>query len=92
MRPYSNYEIVVIAVALLGGESEVIDREDVAVKVSSLAPGRFSWRKYPDQIDLDSVGVALRDAKKSKNGALLVGDNTSGWMLSRNGVKWITSV
>ena len=65
-----------------------MDTEDIAVKVDEMAPERFGWRKYSDRIDLDSVRVALRDAKKPKNGGLLIGNNTDGWMLSPAGMRW----
>src|SRR5688572_20740618 len=89
---FSNPELVTIAVALLNGDADYIDREDIAIKVNDIAPGRFNWRKYPERIDLDTVGVALRDAKKPKNGALLTGSNVGGWMLSPAGLKWIKTI
>jgi hypothetical protein len=88
----TNYQLATMAVALLGGESEFIDREDIAIKLDEIAPGRFSWRKYQDRIDLVVVVAALRDAKKTKNGKLLVGNNNRGWMLSPSGLKWIKNL
>ena len=88
----SKSELVTIAVALLDGDKAYVGREDVALKVNDIAPGRFNWRKYPDRIDLDAVGSALRAAKKNQNGGLLVGNNTNGWMLSPTGLKWIKTV
>ena len=89
---FSKLELVTIAVAVLDGDKAYVDREDVALKVNDIAPGRFNWRKYPDRIDLDAVGSALRDAKKTQNGELLVGNNSTGWMLSPAGLKWIKTV
>ncbi len=89
---FSNHQLVTIAVAQLNGDSVFVDREDIAIRVDSLAKGRFNWRKYPDRIDLVTIVVALRDAKKSKNGSLLVGDNNKGWMLSPEGVKFVKSL
>jgi len=88
----SNPELVTIAVALLDGDVEYVDREDIAIQVNDVAPGRFGWRKYPEWIDLDTVGSALRDAKKPRGGGLLVGNNATGWMLSPAGLKWIRSL
>jgi hypothetical protein len=89
---FSNPELVTMVVALLDGDVEYVDREDIAITVNEIAPGRFNWRKYPERIDLDAVGTALRDAKKPKNGALLVGDNARGWMLSPAGLKRIKAL
>jgi hypothetical protein len=48
----SNHEIVTTAVYLLGGDRQHVDTENVAVKANELAPGRFTWRKYRDQISI----------------------------------------
>ena len=66
-------QIVTLAVYLLGGDQKVIDTEDVAVKAYQLAPGRFSWRKYPDQVNLELVRVYLSAGKKPSRGAWLEG-------------------
>ena len=89
---FSKPELVTIAVVLLGGDTTHVDREDVAIKVNDIAPGQFNWRKYPERIDLDAVGGQLRNAKKTQNGGLVVGNNTKGWMLSPAGLKWIKTV
>ena len=88
----TNFELVTLAVALMDGDREYVHPEDIAVKVNEMLPGRFSWRRYPDQIDLDAVRVALRDAKKEKNGGLLVGSNVEGWMLSPKGIAWTSMI
>ena len=43
-----NHEIVTVVVYLLGGDSEYIETEDVAMKANEVAPGRFTCRKYKD--------------------------------------------
>jgi hypothetical protein len=82
----ANHEVVTLAVFLLGGASEPIDTEDVAKKANELAPGRFAWRKYKDQINLETVRVYLSDAKKAAKGAYLIGSGNSGWTLSEAGL------
>ena len=89
---FSKPELVTIAVAILGGDTAYVDCEDVALKVNDIAPGRFNWRKYPERIDLAIVNFALQDAKKTRCGGLVVGNNTKGWMLSPAGLKWIRTV
>lgn len=85
---FSNIEIITIAVYLLGGDSNYVDTEDIAIKVNELAPGRFTWRKYPDQINIDNVRKRLSDAKKPEKGGYLFGSFTEGWLLSENGLKF----
>lgn len=81
-------ELVALALFVLGGGATVVDTEDVAVKAHELAPGRFSWRKYPEQINLELVRVALSDAAKDKNGVLVTGTGKTGWSLSAAGQRW----
>ena len=64
----ANHEIVTLAVYLLGGDTQRVDTEDVAVKANALAGGRFTWRKYPDQINIDAVRKRLWDAAKPEKG------------------------
>jgi len=84
----NNMEIVTLAVYLLGGDSKHIDTEDIAIKANELAPGRFTWRKYTDQINIDNVRKRLSDAKDPKKGGYLVGSFNKGWHLSENGLKF----
>lgn len=85
-KELSNHEIVTLAVYLLGGDTQYVDTEDAAVKANELAPGRFTWRKYRDQINIENVRTFLSDAKKGKNGAYLRGAGKDGWLLTESGV------
>ena len=89
----SNVHLVTIAIANLGGHEKYVDAEDVAIQVNQLAPGKFSWRKYPQYIDLQVVNYALQDARRERNGGLIVSSKRSrGWMLSPAGMEWISSL
>jgi hypothetical protein len=79
-------EVVTLAVYKLGGTQRAIDTEDVAIEAHRLAPGRFSWRKYPDQINLELIRVYLSDAKLKHH--LLLGSGKTGWRLTQHGLKW----
>jgi hypothetical protein len=83
-QPY----IVTMAVYLLDGARKPADIEDVAMKCHELAPGRFSWRKYPDQINLDYVRRELSRAKTEEFNALIKGSMTDGWTLTPTGLEW----
>lgn len=85
---FSNHELVTLAVYLLGGEAKFIDTEDIAIRSNELAPGRFTWRKYPQQINIENVRTFLSDAKKPKNGGLVNGSGSKGWMLSEAGLEF----
>jgi hypothetical protein len=84
----SQTEVVTLATYLLGGAQKAIDTEDIAIEAHRLAPGRFSWKKYPDQINLELIRVYLSDAKKSEKGVLLLGSGRTGWRLTQRGLKW----
>ena len=83
-----NFEVVTLAAYLLGGDLRYVDTEDIAVKANEMAPGRFNWKKYPEQINIEIVRVSLSDAKKQINGNYLLGPAKKGWMLSKNGLKF----
>jgi hypothetical protein len=87
-RELASHEVVTLAVYLLGGERKPVDTEDVAKKANELAPGRFTWRKYKDQINLEVVRVYLSDAKKQAKGAYLIGSGNTGWSLSEPGLEF----
>jgi len=88
-KTFSNKEIVTIAVYLLGGDSNSIDTEDIAVKSNELAPGRFVWRKYPDQINIDNIRKRLSDAKDPKKGGYVIGSFKYGWRVSEKGLEFV---
>ena len=86
-RPYTNSDITVMAVYQLGGAVHHIHLEDVAMKAAELSPKRFCWRKYPDQINLESVRISL----KSELGSIkkrVLGSIRDGWMLTPEGLAW----
>jgi len=87
-RKLKSHELVTLAVYLVGGDTREVDTEDVAFKASELAPGRFAWRKYRDQINIEIIRAFLSDAKKIKNGALLTGTGTTGWLLTEAGLEF----
>ena len=78
----SNSEIVVIAALRAGAAGVHVDTEDIAVKANEIAPGRFTWTKYPDQINIDTVRKRLWDARKCGH---LVGSERDGWLLTETG-------
>lgn len=86
LRALANHEIVTLALYLLGGEARKVDTEDIAKKANELAPGRFTWRKYSDQINIEHIRAFLSDAKKPKNGAYMTGVGKDGWLLTDAGL------
>lgn len=84
----SQWQAVTYAVYLMKGAQKPLDTEDIAVQAHKLDPKRFAWRKYPGQINLELVRVALSDAKKPEHGSLLKGSGRSGWRLTRAGLAW----
>lgn len=82
---FANHELVVLAAYLAGAQKSAADTEDIAIKANELAPGRFSWRKYKDQINIETVRKRLWDATKADNGAYLIGSEKADWRLSKAG-------
>lgn len=85
----SNWQIATIALWALGGATTRTDTEDIAERCYKWAPERFGWKRHPYP-DIRVVGEALRDAKKRKNGTLMVGDEKAGgWLLTADGLDWL---
>ena len=87
-KTLANHELVVLAAYLTGGKASYADTEDIAVKANEIAPGRFAWRKYKDQIDIGAVRKRLWDATKLEKGGYLIGTERNGWVLTQAGLKF----
>lgn len=85
---FSNNEIIIMAVYLLDGHKKYVDMEDIAIKVNEIAPGRFAWRKYPEQINLKKVEVRLCESRNIEKGGYILGTIKKGWMLSEKGLQY----
>jgi hypothetical protein len=79
-------DYVVAALRNLGGAHRSVDIEDIAMEAYRLAPHRFRWRRYPEQVDIAGARDGLSDARKRENGGLVVGDRKHGWTLTAEGV------
>jgi hypothetical protein len=84
-------DIVTIAAYLAGADRKRIDTEDIAVKANEIAPGRFSWRKYKDQIDLELIYKHLWDLTKPDKGEYVTGSKNEGWLLTLAGTSFAES-
>lgn len=86
-----QHEIVALAVYLAGGDRKNVDTEDVALKAQEIAPGRFSWRKYKHQIDLELVYKHLWDLTKPDKGSYVTGSKNRGWLMTLAGIQFAES-
>ncbi len=84
----TNWQMAVLALYALGGATSPLHGEDVAMKCYEMAPRRFGWEKHRQYPHLERACAALRDAKKEKNGALVSGTETKGWLLTKEGLAW----
>jgi hypothetical protein len=81
-------DVTVLALAKLGGATEVIDTEDAAIAAHEIDPAAFGWKKYNDRVDLDLVRTTLRHEGESKE-PRLEGSIQNGWHLTPRGISWI---
>ncbi len=87
---YTNKDIAVMAVYRLGGSLRYVHMEDVAMKAAQLAPKKFRWKKYPEQINLEAVRVTLKNELGATSGRV-AGGIRHGWMLTPKGFQWCTA-
>ncbi len=83
----SNKQLAALALFQLGAAERAIDTEDLAMKVAELAPGRFRWKKHPEQIDLEAVRLSVKNLLRDKP-AFVTGSMRNGWMLTPAGLSW----
>jgi len=79
----SVLDYVLVALLRLGGDTAMIDIEDVAVEAYTIAPERFRWRRH-DYPNLEFVRVATGGSTKDA-GRLLLREGP-GRMLTVEGV------
>ncbi len=85
----SKQDIVTLALHELGGETEAVDTEDVAIAAHRRAPVAFGWRKHTEHIDLERVRITLLHEAESAN-PRLAGSVRIGWHLTPVGVAWLS--
>lgn len=88
---FTNGQLGVIAVYLMGGEKNLIDLEDIAMKLFAMTPGRFSLHKYPAHLDIHSVRVTLSNTERLPPHHL-TGSIKNGYMLSPEGLDWVIEI
>lgn len=88
---FSVAELVTVACYLQQTKGQPADLEDIAVQAAALAPGRFSWRKYPDQIHLNAVRMALVHAMEGRTPRVSRVGKTE-FKLTARGLAWARKV
>ncbi len=83
----NRVDIALLAMLRLGGDEKGLDMEDIAVECHKISPKTFSWRKYPDQVNMILVANAIQDAKRGRNGSLVSGGQKQGWRLTVAGLQ-----
>jgi hypothetical protein len=81
----AHHEVIVLAILNLGGESSYVHTEHIAVEANKIAPGRFRWVHYADQINIHNIKTCLWKSKSSETGYLVIGSDKLGWMLTEKG-------
>ena len=85
---FANHELVTLALFLRGGGTKAVDIEEIAVTANKLAPGRFTWKHYPEQINIKNVDAFLWDARKAKNGSYVASAKRDEWILTTEGLRF----
>lgn len=81
-------DAAVLALAKLGGASQVIHTEDAAIAAHEIDREAFGWKKYPERIDLDAVRTTLRHEGEGR-APRIEGSIQNGWHLTPRGVAWL---
>lgn len=81
-------DVAVVALAKLGGATQVIDTEDAAIAAHHIDSAAFGWKKYNERVDLDLARTTLRHEGEGKE-PRIEGSIQSGWHLTPRGIAWI---
>ncbi len=85
----TNIQCALFLTYVAGGAERPVDTEDIAINANLYFPGRFSWQKHANQINLMPIQKRLYDARSAKYGSLVSGSDKKGWILTPSGLKWI---
>lgn len=83
----TSQRLAAVALLQLDGATHAVDTEDLAMKMAALAPDRFRWKKYPDQINIDQVRFTVTALLRS-DPPVATGGVRYGWMLTAAGIAW----
>lgn len=83
----NNADVVCLACYQRGGALDRIDIEYIAVSAYKIAPEKFSWKHYPERIDLRTVQYALKD-ETNRDTARIQGNLREGYQLTPTGLHW----
>lgn len=83
----TGQRIAAVALLQLDGSERAVDLEDLAMKMAELAPGRFRWKKYPEQINIEKIRVMVYQSVRA-HPPLVAGGMRDGWMLTPAGIHW----
>ena len=81
----TGQRIAAIALLHLDGSERAVGMEDLAMKMAELAPGRFNWKKYPEQINIETVRSIVAKLLKT-DPPFAAGGVRDGWMLTPAGI------
>jgi hypothetical protein len=84
-EPLAHHEVLAVALLQLGGDREFVHTEHLAVRANEIAPGRFTWVHYRDQINIHNIKTCLWKSKADPQGGLFLGSDNEGWMLTERG-------
>jgi len=90
-KELTQMDIVVLSAFILDGARHFVHLEDIAIKAAELAPKRFSWEKYPNRINLETVRLALKHELSATN-CRIIGGIKDGFMLNPKGFEWCLNV
>jgi len=83
----TNRNVIVIALYGAGGGKHSIDIEHIADGAYHIAPSLFSWKYFPERIDLRTVQYALKNCAYEQP-QRVQGSLRHGYQLTSEGIAW----
>lgn len=88
-REAANWETFLWALYQLGGSTQFVDVEQIALKCFEMAPARFAWRTRLDLPNYKICMKALQEADARRPQMMLKTGDSFGRQLTAEGQRWI---
>ena len=86
---FANWELFMIALAKVGGDSNFTDVETAFIEAHRLAPDRFCWRTNRELPEIKKLSKALRDADVKAGNLMTKTSDGHKRQLTATGLAWM---
>jgi hypothetical protein len=80
-------DYALLALLRLGGASQDVDIEDIAIEAHRIAPNLFSWRRHPEVPSTEAVRISFRNLESAHRSRYVISPRGHERMLTAEGIR-----